>query len=106
MAEKGGGASSSIGNAGAHMRMDLLLWYLRLVRSRSQGKMLAEQGVIRSNGHRVVKAHHAVRCGDILTVPQGSRVLVLQIDHLPRRRGPADEALACYSEPTEARATG
>ncbi|WAC23121.1 RNA-binding S4 domain-containing protein [Blastomonas sp. SL216] len=105
MAEKGGAASAT-GGQGAHMRMDLLLWYLRLVRSRSQGKMLAEQGLIRSNGHRVVKAHHAVRCGDILTVPQGTRVLVLQIDQLPWRRGPAAEALACYSEPSELRATG
>jgi ribosome-associated heat shock protein Hsp15 len=81
------------------MRIDTLLWYLRLVRSRSQGKALAEQGVIRSNGSRVVKAHHAVRCGDILTVPQDTRVLVLQIDRLPWRRGPAAEALGCYSEP-------
>lgn len=88
------------------MRMDVLLWYLRLVRSRSQGKMLAEQGLIRSNGTRVVKAHHAVRCGDILTVPQGARVLVLQIDHLPWRRGPADEALACYREPDDQRSAG
>lgn len=81
------------------MRMDTLLWYLRLARSRSQGKALAEKGVIRSNGVRVVKAHHAVRCGDILTVPQDGRVLVLQIDQLPWRRGPAAEALACYREP-------
>jgi ribosome-associated heat shock protein Hsp15 len=88
------------------MRMDVLLWYLRLVRSRSQGKSLAEQGLIRSNGMRVVKAHHAVRCGDILTVPQGARVLVLQIDQLPWRRGPADEAFACYSEPADSRAGG
>lgn len=86
--------------------MDVLLWYLRLVRSRSQGKMLAEQGLIRSNGTRVVKAHHAVRSGDVLTVPQGSRVLVLQIDHLPWRRGPAEEALACYREPEDRRAAG
>ncbi len=88
------------------MRMDVLLWYLRLVRSRSQGKQLAEQGLIRSNGNRVVKAHHAVRCGDILTVPQESRVLVLQIDQLPWRRGPVEEALACYREPDERRAIG
>lgn len=86
------------------MRMDVLLWYLRLVRSRSQGKALAEKGVIRSNGSRVVKAHHPVRCGDILTVPQAERVLVLQIGHLPWRRGPADEASACYCEPQETRA--
>lgn len=104
MAEKGGSGAGAA--AGGHMRMDVLLWYLRLVRSRSQGKLLAEQGVIRSNGTRVVKAHHAVRCGDILTVPQDSRVLVLQIDQLPWRRGPAAEALACYSEPQERRATG
>ncbi|MDM7927836.1 RNA-binding S4 domain-containing protein [Blastomonas fulva] len=102
MAETGGSGSG----AGGHMRMDVLLWYLRLVRSRSQGKSLAEQGVIRSNGTRVIKAHHAVRCGDILTVPQGSRVLVLQIDHLPWRRGPAEEAIACYREPEDRRATG
>lgn len=88
------------------MRIDVLLWYLRLVRSRAQGKSLAEQGVIRANGHRVVKAHHAVRCGDVLTVPQGARVLVLQIDRLPWRRGPAEEALACFREPDDPRGSG
>jgi ribosome-associated heat shock protein Hsp15 len=103
LVEKGGAGSTG---SGAHMRMDLLLWYLRLVRSRSQGKVLAEQGLIRSNGHRVVKAHHAVRCGDILTVPQGMRVLVLQVDRLPWRRGPLAEAMACYSEPGERQAMG
>ena len=42
----------------------------------------------------------------MLTVPQGTRVLVLQIDQLPWRRGPLAEAMACYSEPGERQAMG
>ena len=73
------------------MRIDLLLWYVRVVRSRALARALAERGVVRANGVRVTKAHHMVRPGDVLTVPAQGKIIVAQIVQLPRQRLPARE---------------
>lgn len=80
----------------ANLRIDKLLWYLRLAASRSMGRTLAEQGHIRLNGRRVERAHAPVRAGDRLTLAVHGRICVIELVHLPQRRGPAPEAQACY----------
>ena len=89
------------------MRIDVLLCYVRLVRSRALGRALAERGVARVNGVRVTKAHHPVRPGDVLTVPAHGKIVVAQIVQLPRQRLPAREVAdylaAPASEPAELR---
>jgi ribosomal 50S subunit-recycling heat shock protein len=42
------------------------------------------------------KPSRPVRCGDVLTFAQGSRWLVVRIEALGERRGPAPEARALY----------
>ena len=44
------------------------------------------------------KAHYALKAGDILTFPQGSRIRVVRILTMPERRGPAAEARLCYED--------
>lgn len=78
------------------MRVDKLLWYLRLARSRPLAQAMAEAGHIRINGRRIERSHLKVGCGDVLTVPLPSGVRVIEILALPLRRGPAPEAQACY----------
>ncbi|WP_295632886.1 RNA-binding S4 domain-containing protein [Novosphingobium sp.] len=78
------------------MRIDKLLWFLRLAKSRKLAQQLAETGHIRRNGDRVDRAAQAVTVGDVLTVPLGARVVVIRVQALPVRRGPAPEAQACY----------
>lgn len=78
------------------MRIDKLLWYLRLARSRTVAQAIAEEGHIRVNGRRVDRAHCKVAVGDVLTVPIGQGVQVLELLTLPGRRGPAPEARAHY----------
>lgn len=80
----------------ANLRIDKLLWYLRLVATRSMGRSLAEQGHIRLNGRRVDRAHAPVRAGDRLTLIVHGQIRVIEMVHLPHRRGPAPEAQACY----------
>lgn len=82
----------------ATIRIDVLLWYLRLAKSRALARGLCESGHLRLNGRRVERGHLSVRIGDVLTVPTGSSVRVLRIDLLPRRRGPPAEAQHCYAE--------
>lgn len=80
------------------MRLDRLLCYLRVVRTRSRAQALVEAGHIRRNGLRVERASQPIAPGDVLTLPLGRTVRVIAIDRLPKRRGPAAEAQTCYRE--------
>ncbi|PEQ12115.1 RNA-binding protein [Novosphingobium sp. PC22D] len=80
------------------MRIDKVLWYLRLAKSRSTAQAMAEQGHIRLNGRRVERAHAKVAAGDVMTLPSPAGVRVIELVALPHRRGPAPEARACYTE--------
>ena len=78
------------------MRIDKLLWFLRLAGSRSLAQDWAAQGHMRRNGRRIDRAHQKVEIGDVLTVFTPGGVRVIEILTLPERRGPASEAQACY----------
>ncbi|UIP07337.1 RNA-binding S4 domain-containing protein [Erythrobacter sp. SDW2] len=78
------------------MRLDLALVRLRFVKTRSLARAMVEQGHVRINGLRTVHPSHAVKAGDVLTLPRGSSVLVAEILTLPQRRGPPSEAQSCY----------
>lgn len=80
------------------MRLDKWLWCARFYKTRGLAADLCEAGRIRINGQVTVKAHYAVRPGDILTLPQGSRVRIVEVLALGERRGPASEAATLYAE--------
>jgi ribosome-associated heat shock protein Hsp15 len=80
------------------MRIDKLLWYLRLTKTRGQAQTLAESGHIRLNGRRVERSHQKIAAADVLTLPLGERVKVIELLCLPNRRGPPPEAQSCYRE--------
>lgn len=78
------------------MRVDKLLWFLRLAKTRPAAQALAEEGHMRLNGRRIDRAHQKIAVGDVLTVPTQEGVRVIEIVALPARRGPAPEAQTCY----------
>lgn len=78
------------------MRADLLLFRLRLARSRALAQARIADGHMRLNGQRLVARDKAVGLGDVLILPLGNGVKVLEIVSLPDRRGPPAEARACY----------
>ena len=84
------------------MRIDKLLWYLRLAKTRAIAQTMAAEGHIRLNGRRVERAHQKVGVGDVLVIPIGSQVRVVELLSLPLRRGPASEAQSCYRTLDEA----
>lgn len=55
---------------------------------------------MRVDGTKVSKPAHALRVGATLTFPQAKRVLVIQVDALATRRGPAREAQTLYTNLT------
>ena len=78
------------------MRIDRLLCFLRFCRTRSRAADLVADGHIRRNGERVTRASQPVAVGDVLTIPLGKTVRLIEILALPDRRGPSREAQACY----------
>ncbi|WP_236672335.1 RNA-binding S4 domain-containing protein [Croceicoccus sp. YJ47] len=80
------------------LRIDRLLWMLRMAKTRSQAQALVAKGHVRLNGRRVLRAACGVGTGDVLVLPMASGVRVIAIDALPARRGPADEARRHYHE--------
>ncbi len=78
------------------MRIDKLLWFLRLAKTRSAAQSLVGQGHIRLNSRRVERSAQAVGVGDVLVIPRPGGVSIIEVTALPGRRGPASEAQSCY----------
>jgi ribosome-associated heat shock protein Hsp15 len=79
-----------------HIRIDKWLWYARFYRSRPLAQRAASSGLIRLNGHRVLKPSAGVGLGDVLTLPRGPDIVAVRIAALGVRRGPASEAQTLY----------
>tara|TARA_B100001179_G_scaffold92852_1_gene65825 strand:- start:142 stop:375 length:234 start_codon:yes stop_codon:yes gene_type:complete len=71
---------------------------LRFSRTRSAAQKLVEEGHIRLNGERVVRGSRDVAVGDVLTLPLGKSVRLVEVLALPDRRGPPRDAQECYRE--------
>ena len=80
------------------MRIDRLLCCLRFVRTRSAARKLVDEGHIRVNGERILRPSRAIAAGDVLTLPLGDSVRLIEVVNLPERRGPPREAQECYRE--------
>jgi ribosome-associated heat shock protein Hsp15 len=79
-------------------RLDAWLWCARVLRQRARCAALAAEGTIRINRRPTDKPHAPVRPGDVLTVPLGGRVMVLEVLALAARRGSPLEARLLYRE--------
>lgn len=80
------------------MRLDRLLVYLRLARTRSRACAFIEEGHIRLNGRHVRRAKEEIGIGDILVLPWGDGVRIIEILSLPDRRGPPGMARSHYRD--------
>lgn len=80
------------------MRLDRFLFFIRLLKSRTQAQALLEEGRTRIDGRRVEKVSETVRVGATVTLPLRGEVRVIRVLALPERRGPASEARSCYEE--------
>lgn len=81
-------------------RLDQWLWHARFFKTRSLATKLVSSGNVRVDGTRVSKPAYALKQGVTLTFPQVRRIRVIQVDALAKRRGPAPEAQALYTDLT------
>ena len=80
------------------LRIDKLLWYLRLTHSRARAQAIIAAGHVRLNDRRVERDSACVREGDVIALPLTDMVCVIRVRSLPTRRGPSAEARGCYEE--------
>jgi ribosome-associated heat shock protein Hsp15 len=86
--EEGGGTS---------LRIDRWLWCTRQFKSRTLAAEAVAGGKVHVNGARV-KPAHALRTGDRVAVTRPGFVFECEVLSLPRARGSAPLAQACYAE--------
>lgn len=76
---------------GLPLRLDLFLKQSRLVKRRALAKELCEDGAVRVNGS-TARAGKEVTAGDLLSLRLWSRLLDLEIVHIPERPPSKEEA--------------
>ena len=88
-------------SAGA-ARIDRWLFGVRLFKSRSLAAEAVSGGKVHVNGSRV-KPSHSVRPGDLVSFSRGAVDFECEVAAIPERRGPAREAVMCYTETDSSR---
>jgi ribosome-associated heat shock protein Hsp15 len=80
------------------VRIDRFLFFVRLAKSRTLAQGIVAQGHVRIDGQRAERPSDDVKAGSVVALPLRGGVRVIHVLALPTRRGPADEARACYEE--------
>jgi len=78
-------------------RLDKWLWFARFAKTRTLAAKLVTGGYVRLNGLRTDNAAKPVAVGDVVTVALPRATLVVRIEGLGERRGPATEARLLYA---------
>ena len=77
-------------------RLDKWLWFARFAKTRTLAAKLVTGGFVRLNGQRTDNAAKAVAIGDVITLALARTTLVVRVEGLGERRGPAPEARQLY----------
>ena len=80
------------------LRIDKLLWYLRLTRSRARAQAILGEGHVRLNGRHVERPSACVRAGDVIALPLGDMPRIIRVLSVPAQRGSPAEAAGCFEE--------
>ncbi|HZH09388.1 MAG TPA: RNA-binding S4 domain-containing protein [Microvirga sp.] len=86
-------------------RLDKWLWFARFAKTRTLAAKLVTSGFVRVNGQRTENAAKAVAVGDVVTIALSRTTLVVRVQDLGERRGPAPEARQLYVDLNESAGT-
>ena len=79
-------------------RLDKWLWFARFAKTRTLAAKLVTSGFVRVNGERMENAAKALAVGDVITLALSRSTLVVRVEALGTRRGPAPEARTLYTD--------
>jgi ribosome-associated heat shock protein Hsp15 len=77
-------------------RLDKWLWFARFAKTRTLAAKLVASGFVRVNGQRAGSPAKALAVGDVVTLALARGTLVVRVEGLGERRGPATEARLLY----------
>ena len=81
-------------------RIDKWLWHARIVRTRTLASELVAKGKVRIDKRRISRASQSVHIGNIVTVPQGDCIRVLEVIGFVVRRVSAPKVSELYEDLT------
>jgi ribosome-associated heat shock protein Hsp15 len=93
-------ARTDAGKAPARVRFDKWLWAARFYKTRGLAALAVEAGQARIGGERV-KAAHAVRTGERVTLRRAGLIWNILVVGLSDRRGGAADAAMLFVEPPD-----
>ncbi len=79
-------------------RLDKWLWFARFAKTRTLAAKLVAAGHVRINGQRTDNAAKGLAVGDVVTIALARSTLVVRVEALGERRGPAPEARQLYAD--------
>ncbi|WP_112661733.1 RNA-binding S4 domain-containing protein [Microvirga flavescens] len=79
-------------------RLDKWLWFARFAKTRTLAAKLVASGFVRVDGQRTDNPAKAIAVGDVITIALAHATLILRVEALGTRRGPAAEARQLYAD--------
>ena len=83
-----------------NIRLDQLLYYLRLFKTRGIATNAIEKGACKVNNFLVKKKNKVINIGDIVDIKNEKVIKQIKILKIPLRRGPFKEAIIQYKDVT------
>ena len=83
-----------------NIRLDQLLYYLRLFKTRGIATNAIEKGTCKVNNFLVKKKNKVINIGDIIDIKNEKVTKQIKILKIPLRRGPFKEAIIHYEDIT------
>ena len=91
---------NSLDQLDLNIRLDQLLYYLRLFKTRGIATNAIEKGSCKVNDFLVKKKNKSINVGDIIFIKNGIVIKQIKILKIPFRRGPFKEAITHYEDIT------
>ena len=91
---------NSLDQSDLNIRLDQLLYYLRLFKTRGIATNAIEKGSCKVNNFLVKKKNKVINIGDIVDIKNEKVTKQIKILKIPLRRGPYKEALIHYEDIT------
>tara|TARA_Y100000589_G_C26911385_1_gene530454 strand:+ start:141 stop:533 length:393 start_codon:yes stop_codon:yes gene_type:complete len=83
-----------------NIRLDQLLFYLRIFKTRGIATRVIEKGSCKVNNLLVKKKNKAIDIGDVVEIKNGKVFKQIKILSIPLRRGPFKETIIHYKDLT------
>ena len=83
-----------------NIRLDQLLYYLRIFKTRGIATKAIEKGACKVNNFLIKKKNKVIEIGDVINIKNEKLIKQIKILKIPLRRGPSKEAIIHYKDVT------